>query len=144
MFIMLLGAQAFGQNRTVTGVVKDAATGETIPGASVMTKEDRSLGTATDINGEFKLEVPANTQALMVRSVGYAEIEVALTTSAKYEVMLTCEDYNLDAIVVSASRRQEKILDAPASITLISPEQIKNTVAITPIQNIKGDRKSVV
>lgn len=138
MFIMLLGAQAFGQNRTVTGVVKDAATGETIPGASVMTKEDRSLGTATDINGEFKLEVPANTQALMVRSVGYAEIEVALTTSAKYEVMLTSEDYNLDAIVVSASRRQEKILDAPASITLISPEQIKNTVAITPIQNIKG------
>lgn len=126
------------QNRTVTGVVKDLATGETIPGASIIVKEDQTQGTSTEVDGTFSLAITGNATALLVRSVGYTEQEVALTAASSYTISLKPADYNLDAVVVSASRRQEKILDAPASITLITPEMIKNTVAVTPIQNIKG------
>lgn len=138
LFVCLNLITLSAQNRNISGVVKDAESGETIPGASVLTKEDNTLGTSTNLDGTFTLSVPAGTTAILVRSVGYAEREIALTTETNYTILLKAEDYNLDVLVISASRRQEKILDAPASITLISPEMIKNTVAVTPIQNIKG------
>jgi len=138
LFCILLPVTLFAQNRPITGTVQDAQTGETIPGASVMVKEDNTIGVSTDLDGKFSLSVPTGATALIVRSVGFRELEVPLTAAADYSIRLEPADYNLDAIVVSASRRQEKILDAPASISLISPEMIKNTVAVTPIQNIKG------
>ena len=136
--IILMPAALIAQNRMITGSVQDYITGQTIPGASVMVKEDNTIGVSTDLNGRFSLQVPVSATALLVRSVGFKETEVALSGASDYTVRLEPADYNLDAIVVSASRRQEKILDAPASISLISPEMIKNTVAVTPIQNIKG------
>ncbi|HNV99008.1 MAG TPA: TonB-dependent receptor plug domain-containing protein, partial [Chitinophagales bacterium] len=138
LFVLCHVITLSAQNRTITGVVKDLATGETIPGASIIVKEDQTQGTSTEVDGTFSLAITGNATALLVRSVGYTEQEVALTAASSYTISLKPADYNLDAVVVSASRRQEKILDAPASITLITPEMIKNTVAITPIQNIKG------
>ncbi len=138
LFVLCHVITLSAQNRTITGVVKDLATGETIPGASIIVKEDQTQGTSTEVDGTFSLAITGNATALLVRSVGYTEQEVALTAASSYTISLKPADYNLDAVVVSASRRQEKILDAPASITLITPEMIKNTVAVTPIQNIKG------
>lgn len=129
---MLLQAQTI----TATGQVNDAGTGETIPGASVMLQSDNTVGTSTDPDGKFSLTVPAGS-TLIIRSVGYTEQQVMAGT-AFLNIALVAEDFDLDAVVVSASRRQEKILDAPASISLISTEQIKNTVALSPMANIKG------
>lgn len=64
-------------------------------------------------------------------------MEVSIGTSTSLTINLSPEDFDLDAVVISASRRQENI-DAPASISLITTEQLKNTVAITPMANIKG------
>ncbi|MFI5170767.1 MAG: TonB-dependent receptor domain-containing protein [Chitinophagales bacterium] len=126
------------QNRTITGQVNDAATGESIPGASVVLKDDATIGTATDPEGKFSLSIPPTATMLIIRSVGFGEQEIAIGTTNFISVSLRSEEFELDALVVSASRRQEKILDAPASITLITAAQIKNTVAITPVANIKG------
>nr|MDA3816225.1 carboxypeptidase-like regulatory domain-containing protein [Prolixibacteraceae bacterium] len=47
----------FAQSRTVTGSVTDADDGSTLPGVSVVVK-GTSIGTVTDIEGEFSLNVP--------------------------------------------------------------------------------------
>ena len=126
------------QNRTISGVVKDSETGLSIPGATVMVKENNGIGASTDLEGKFTLSVPPLSANLIIRSVGYTEMEVSIGTSTSLTINLSPEDFDLDAVVISASRRQEKILDAPASISLITTEQLKNTVAITPMANIKG------
>ncbi|MEZ5013160.1 MAG: carboxypeptidase-like regulatory domain-containing protein [Chitinophagales bacterium] len=126
------------QDREIKGVVRDEASDETIPGASVIVKEDNTIGTSTDIDGSFTLRIPESATAIIVRSVGYSETEVIIGNTTFLNIVLRPIDYNLDAVVISASRKQEKILDAPASISLITPEQIKNTVALTPIANLKG------
>ena len=126
------------QNRTISGVVKDSETGLSIPGATVMVKENNGIGASTDLEGKFTLSVPPLAANLIIRSVGYTEMEVSIGTSTSLTINLSPEDFDLDAVVISASRRQEKILDAPASISLITTEQLKNTVAITPMANIKG------
>jgi outer membrane receptor for ferrienterochelin and colicins len=126
------------QNRTVTGIVTDETSNEPIPGATVIGKEDPSVGMPTDLDGKFSLSVPANVTTLVVTSVGFVMQEVVIGNQTNLTIRMIPADYNLDAIVISASRRQEKILDAPASITLISPEQLKNNAAVTPMANLKG------
>ena len=101
------------QNRTISGVVKDSETGLSIPGATVMVKENNGIGASTDLEGKFTLSVPPLAANLIIRSVGYTEMEVSIGTSTSLTINLSPEDFDLDAVVISASRRQEKILDAP-------------------------------
>ena len=140
LMLLFLSIASFleAQNRQISGRVSDAATGESLPGVTVLVKENNALGTITDIDGNYTIEVPASATALVFRSVGYNEQEIALSATNQLNVQMASANYNLDAVVVSASRRQEKILDAPASISLITTEQIKNTVAISPMANLKG------
>jgi len=138
IFTICASLQLEAQTRTVTGVVLDGGNNQPIPGASVIAKEDPTTGKATDLDGKFSLSVGDNVTTLVISSLGFTTQEVAIGTQSNITVKMVTADYNLDAIVVSASRRQEKILDAPASISLISPEQLKNTAAVTPMANLKG------
>ncbi|MFN0276916.1 MAG: TonB-dependent receptor domain-containing protein [Chitinophagales bacterium] len=131
----LLNAQ---NTRNITGTVKDSETNETIPGVSVFVKNDLNNGTITDIDGKFSIDIPIDANVLVFRSVGYAEKEVGIVAGNVVNVSLSAANIGLNEIVVSASRRQEKILDAPASISLITTEQIRNTVAISPVDNLKA------
>ncbi|MBC8047609.1 MAG: TonB-dependent receptor [Fimbriimonadaceae bacterium] len=124
--------------RTITGTVKDSKSNETIPGVSVFVKEDNTNGTVTDIDGKFSLDIPSTASTLIFRYVGYFEIEKPVTAGSVMDISMDAANVNLDAFVISASRREEKILDAPASISLITAQQIKNTVAISPTDNLKG------
>lgn len=139
-FVLLLTIDGLlnAQTRQISGRVSDADSDESLPGVTVIVKENNSIGTITDAEGNYTLDVPVTATALIFRSVGYNEQEAALGSGALLNIQLKQANYNLDAVVVSASRRQEKILDAPASISLITTEQIKNTVAVTPMANLKG------
>ncbi|HPE97076.1 MAG: TonB-dependent receptor [Chitinophagales bacterium] len=136
--LLLTGLTAFGQNRTISGTVKDAETNEALPGVSVFVQEDPSTGTITDLDGQYSLAVPESSTTLVFKFVGYEDQYVAIAGQNKIDVSLELTSLNLDAVVISASRRQEKILDAPASISLITTKQINNTVAISPTDNLKG------
>ena len=64
---------------TIAGEVRDASTGETLPGANVVVK-GTNIGVATDIDGRFTLRrVPAGNQVLDVRYMGFLSLEIPLT-----------------------------------------------------------------
>lgn len=98
--LLLGGATAFAQNRTVSGTVQDAK-GEPIVGASVVGKGTTS-GTYTDVDGSFTLVVPQNTTALVVRYLGFKTQEVPLTASSTVTVTLEEDVLRLDEVVVTA------------------------------------------
>jgi iron complex outermembrane receptor protein len=138
LLCLLASLQAFSQNRTITGTVKDSETNETIPGVSVTVKNDQTIGTVTDLEGRFSIEVPIGSNVLVFSSIGYTSSEVGIVAGNVMNISLQPSEIGLNEVVVSASRRQEKILDAPASISLITTQQIKNTVAISPSDNLKA------
>ena len=93
---------------TVEGVVRDAETGDALPGANVGV-EGTALGAATDADGRFRLaDVPAGRQSLRVSLVGYdAEtvgVEVTEGRTARVEVELSAADV-LDEVTAESGDR---------------------------------------
>ncbi|HNL40045.1 MAG TPA: carboxypeptidase-like regulatory domain-containing protein, partial [Saprospiraceae bacterium] len=70
--------------RAVTGTVT-GDDGEALVGASVRVK-DANVGTATDVNGQYKIQVPAGATTLVVSYTGYSTQEVALGASNVVDV----------------------------------------------------------
>ncbi len=101
IFALLLAWQvSMAQNRTITGTVKDQK-GETIIGASVIVK-GTTLGTYTDVNGNYTVSVPAGAATLIVKYLGYKAQEVTLTASNVVNVSLEEDVLGLEEVVVTA------------------------------------------
>src|SRR5690606_10949651 len=63
-------AQAFQARQQVTGQVVDATTQETLPGVNILV-QGTTIGTVTDMDGNFALEVPGPESVLVFSFVGY-------------------------------------------------------------------------
>lgn len=85
--------------RTITGVVSDAS-GESLIGANVISKGS-TLGTVTDIDGSFSLEVPDGATIIVISYTGYQTQEVDISSSSNVNVTLA-EGRLLDEVVVTA------------------------------------------
>lgn len=102
--------QAEQQKKQVTGKVTDE-TGEAIPGVSVLVKET-TIGTITDVNGKYTLNVPASAKTLVFSFIGMKTTEEQLGDHSEINVVLKSENINVNEVVVTALgiKRQEKTL----------------------------------
>jgi tetratricopeptide (TPR) repeat protein len=71
----------------IKGVVKDAATGQPIPYASIRVK-DTAAENLTNTKGEYKFEIPQGSEVLIISAKGYATKEIPITKSRVYNVSL--------------------------------------------------------
>lgn len=86
---------------SVTGTVTDADNGGTLPGVSVQVK-GTSLGTVTDMDGKYSLQVPEDAAALIFSFVGMETQEVAYTGQTVMNVDLKTSAQKLEEVVVTA------------------------------------------
>lgn len=136
--LLCIATSVFAQNRTVSGTVTDGKSGETLPAVNVYVKGDISVGSATDFDGKYSIEVPANAEVLVFQSVGYETQERDIPAgSTIINVEMSDASVGLNTVVVSASKRSEKILDAPASVTVIGRDKIEAQVALSPVDHLK-------
>ena len=84
-------------SRRISGVVTDTQ-GEPIIGATVLVK-GTGIGTATDIDGKFSLDIPSNGKTLVVSFIGFDAQEIPVTNNATYKIQLSGTDYALDEVV---------------------------------------------
>jgi iron complex outermembrane receptor protein len=140
-FIAFSGTTIVAQT-TVTGTVKDAKTGETLPGANIKVSK-KAVGTTTDFDGDFVLEVTDKPPfTIEVSMLGFKMEKVEITkNNQKVEVLLTENETFLDEIVVSASRTPERIMESPVTIERMDSRAIKNTSSPSfydGLENLKG------
>jgi TonB-linked SusC/RagA family outer membrane protein len=95
---LLIWNGAFAQNRiTVSGIVKDET--ESLPGVSVVV-EGASVGTVTDPDGKFTINVPDESSVLTFSYMGYAKQSVTVGTLRTFNVVLDSDQKLLDEVVV--------------------------------------------
>ncbi len=86
--------------RTFTGTVRDEAK-NLLPGATVIVKGTTN-GALTDLNGNFTLQYKGTGTALEISSIGFKKIEVPITASNTFDVILQSEVVGLNEVVVTA------------------------------------------
>ncbi len=141
LFFMLPG-WGYAQSSSVTGVVTDSKDGIPLSGANIV-HVSSGQGTATDENGQYALTgLPNGPGLIRVSYIGYKSLEVTVNLSDTQPHVLNVELVSgidlVDQVQVTASRRQEKILDAPASIDVILEEDLVRTVVPTTVMSLRN------
>ena len=104
LFAVLLFAVSQGTfaQRTITGKVISEENGLGMPGVYVVVK-GTTIGAATDIDGNFTLNVP-NDATLQMSYIGYKTIEMVVENQTRFDIMLQIDTNVLGDVVVSAAR----------------------------------------
>ncbi|WP_285054437.1 SusC/RagA family TonB-linked outer membrane protein [Pedobacter ginsengisoli] len=108
--------------KEVRGLVSDSA--GALPGVSVLVKDKSNIGTTTDINGRYFLEVPDENSVLVFKMVGFETQEVTVGAKSVINVVLKPAQNMLDEAVVVAFGKQKKE-SVIGSITTINPKELK-------------------
>lgn len=120
---------------TVKGTVKDKSSGETIIGASVVLESDKGRGAASDFDGNFTLILPVGDQKLVISSIGYESQTIPVTVkkgeTATVNVSLGIESKQMEMVVVSAGKFEQRIEDLTVSVSVIKPDLVENRGSIS-------------
>ena len=115
----------------LTGVVKDTS-GGAVPGASVTVQTTAGTEQQTVIagpDGRFTFaSVPADA-VIIVRAGGFAEQRQTVGTQADVEVTLQPPSI-LETVVVTPGRTEQRLGDTPASVSVVTAEQIESSPAV--------------
>ena len=127
LFCLILGiGMATAQTTKVTGTVISADDNEPIIGASIVVK-GTMVGTVTDFDGAFSLDVPSSAKTLVVSYVGMKTQEIEVKSNLK--ILMQTDNQSLDEVVVVAYGTAKKE-SFTGSAEIIKNEKIeKRTVA---------------
>ena len=135
--LLMFVANVVQAQNTISGSISDADNGEAIPGANVIVIGSNT-GAATDFDGNFSFSTSSDFPlTIQISSIGFGTQTIELT-SADQEINVELQlGQNLDEIVISASRRPQKVLDSPQSVSIISSRDLENSANVTdPIRSL--------
>lgn len=137
LILIFVGLQStFAQSREISGVVTSADDGLSIPGVSVIVK-GTTIGTTTDFDGKYSLNVPESGKILVFSFVGMTLQEIEITSSTINVVMAT-ESIGVDEVVVTAigvSRSQKSLGYAATSV---DSENLTKAAPMNALGGIQG------
>lgn len=133
--------QTFAQTATVSGQVSDATTLDVLGGASVVVLGTQ-LGAATDADGNYTIAGLSEGQYTFRASyVGYQSGETVVTVEAGASLQVNFSlspGIDLDPIQVTSGRRAEKLLDAPASIDVVTARELETELDPTTVKALRN------
>lgn len=133
---MFVGYNLQAQGFEVTGKVTSADDGSSLPGVSVVV-QGTTTGAVTDLNGDYRIQVPDGTATLMFSFVGMVTQEVPVNGQTMIDVVMESSTLELDEVVVTAlgikrERREvtyqtQKVVDD--ELTTVAPTRVASALA---------------
>ena len=109
--------------KTITGQVTDLSTNETLPGVNILVK-GTTIGTITDVEGNYRLTAPDDAQTLVFSSVGYTGEEIEIGTQTVINLEMAPDIQSLSEVVVVGYGTQKKS-DLTGAIAQVSSEDFE-------------------
>ena len=126
--------------KKIKGTIKDSA-GEPIIGANVILKGDATVGSITDIDGNFDLSVPSNA-TLQVSYIGYNTQDVPIGNKSFLNITLKEDTETLDEVVVVGYGSQKKV-NVIGSIASVDSKALESR-AVPDVSNMLTGQMSGV
>lgn len=126
ILITLCAGFTAAQEGTLTGKVTDTD-GTPLVGANILVKGS-SIGTVTDIDGKYTIRLATGSQTILASYIGFAEQTFSINVSNSGNNVLDIaleEGTALDEVVVSGSKKPEKLTESPATIETIFAREIE-------------------
>lgn len=123
-------AQAQNSTFTLSGYIKDAATGESLIAASVYNKTNPIQGTTSNTYGFYSLSLPPATYTFVFSYTGFESIEIVvdLTQNQTHNIELT-EGIALAEVVVKSEKEDKNVQGTQMGTVKLSMEKIKTIPA---------------
>lgn len=94
LYILLLSSRAFSQTYQITGHVCDSETGAALPFATIQFPE-KNMGTTSNIDGKFGIELPKGEFKVTVSFVGYQTVSKKITIPADKRLQFSLKPYSV-------------------------------------------------
>lgn len=120
------------QQIVVSGTVKDASTGQPMPGVNIIVN-GTTIGVLTDLNGKYSITVPNPNAVLTISFVGYVPREITLAGQKVIDVSLVQSLVDLQEVVVVGYGTQKKV-NLTGSLSTVSVKELETQ----PITNISS------
>ena len=134
LFLSLICFAAFAQ-KTVTGTVKDA-TGEPMIGVSVVV-DGTSIGSVTDLDGNFTIQKVPENATLKISYVGYKEQKLQVAGKSSFQIVMDEDNQGLDEVVVIGYGTVKK-RDLTGSVASVKQDDIAQVAAPDAMQAMQA------
>lgn len=136
-FLVLVAFQAAAQVQ-ITGTITSAEDGLSIPGVSVVVKDNATIGTTTDINGKYSITVPGNAEALVFSFVGMKTQEVLINGRSVIDVQLEAEVLEMDEVIVTAIGIKREAKKVGYAVTSVGGDEVTKTQTTDAMTSLQG------
>jgi iron complex outermembrane receptor protein len=134
------------QTGSITGRVTDSASAQGIAGARVQVLSGSTVttGTLSGSDGNYRIvNLQPGSYTLQVTRIGFQmrripNVNVTAGQTTTNDVVMTVIVTELNPVVTTASRREEKILEAPASIAVVDVKAIQERPSVTVADHVKS------
>lgn len=131
---------SFGQGSVriinIKGKIIDAATSESLVGASILIK-GTTKGASTDVNGQFSISIADEKTVLVVRFLGYDSQEITVGNRQNIDIALKSNASSLEQVIVVGYGTQKKT-DVTGSVKSVSNESFNKGIINSPEQLLQG------
>ena len=138
--MLLLPLAVFGQ-RTISGVISDAETGEPLIGANILV-EGTSIGAVTDIDGSYSIELPEGATTLQISYTGYAMQTVEIGASNTLDVKMSSGEVLGEVVVIGYGTVKRE--DATGALQAVSTKDFNRGAITGPQELLAGKVAGVV
>ncbi|AUD05166.1 SusC/RagA family TonB-linked outer membrane protein [Spirosoma pollinicola] len=134
--ILLISHATQAQDHRLTGRVTSGKDQQPIPGVNILVRNTQ-LGTTTDGNGNFTLNVPANA-TLVFSAIGYAGSTVDVGNKTQLNVTLQEAEQSLGEVVVTALGIKKEAKRLGYATAIVNPEQVTTNRSVNFINALQG------
>ncbi|CAN5660673.1 hypothetical protein BH23GEM1_BH23GEM1_03090 [soil metagenome] len=145
---LLCGSTVLAQAATgaIAGTVTQATSSAPVAGAQVRVVSASGVETtvASGVDGTYRISgLAPGSYLVSARGIGFREsaairLEVVADQTTRHTIELTGNAPALQEIVISASRAPEKVIDAPASVSVVGREEIETRPSLTPTDHLRA------
>jgi len=136
-FLLFVGFSASAQMQ-ITGQVTNAQSGDPIPGVSIVVKGQTTIGTTTDMDGNYSLEVPSDAQTLVYSFVGMQTREVSIRGRSTIDVAMEPAVEEMEEVVVTALGISREKKQLGYSVQDVSGESLNQASQADAISSLQG------
>lgn len=139
VMLLSVGIGTAAAQEIIRGRVLDEK-GQGLPGAGVSVKSSPTIGTVTDLDGNFQISAPAGT-TLVIQSIGYASQEIAPGANTTVRLQPAARELSGAVVTALAIRREKR--DIGYSATTISSDELNSGNNVSALSAIQGKTAGV-